>query len=222
MPLVLFIVFESLPRVNKKLIDAGDVTRDEAALCDIVRSTFFLSHEIRGERELWCFFSKDALLARIDGQRVRYMGPDERSILMLFMKLNDRLGRSGPENSDAWTESTPGIEFIEGISFQQGIHLLTNRYGGFPLVSPTFLEKTGTDAPIVAVSGNFLDSLKERGVSCVLLAGELEQDIARFGKQINDAIRNALFGDVVITTRIRLNDLPTKIMVLNLIEDNLA
>ncbi|MFX0098599.1 MAG: hypothetical protein ACFFCS_03390 [Candidatus Hodarchaeota archaeon] len=213
MPFIFFIVLESFPRVNKKLIDIGQVTREEASLCDIIRSTFFISHGIRKERELWLFFSRDDFLVRIDGQRVRYLGPDERSNLMLLMKANDQWEKVRSRTADAWVESTPGIDLLPETNVQQGIQRLIDYQENFRLCIPTFVINHDANAPIVKISESFLEQLKKTGISLVLTEKELD---------INQAIRNALFRDADITTRTRLIDLPTKIMVLNLIEDNLA
>ena len=84
---------------------------------------------------------------------------------------------------------------------------------------PSFVEATGTDAPQVATSADYPEILGEKTISMVLPASGSLEDRSQLEQQINDAISNPLL-DVAITTRIRLNDLATKIMVLNLIEDN--
>ncbi|MHA1264723.1 MAG: hypothetical protein ACTSRS_05730 [Candidatus Helarchaeota archaeon] len=71
-----------------------------------IQATFFLSHKIRKETDLFLVFLDENLIIHYRGKKLRYLGPDERSIGMLLMKALNR-GRKLPPMCQI--ESTPGI-----------------------------------------------------------------------------------------------------------------
>ena len=81
------------------------------------------------------------------------------------------------------------------------------------------MKNPNVDGPSIVLPDDYLESLNQAGLSLILIEDGLQQDTRLLEKKINDAISNALL-DVAITTRIGLKDLTSKIMVLNLIEDN--
>lgn len=74
-------------------------------LCRAVNSSFFLSHDIRRDTELYLIL-RDELTLRFAGSRLRHLNPDERSTAALIQKaLRLRGLLEGAEER----ESTPGI-----------------------------------------------------------------------------------------------------------------
>jgi tRNA (pseudouridine54-N1)-methyltransferase len=73
-------------------------------LCRCVNSSFFLSHDIRRDSELYLILQNKITL-RFVGSRLRHLNPDERSTAALIqraLKLQERL-------EEGELESTPGI-----------------------------------------------------------------------------------------------------------------
>lgn len=73
-------------------------------LCRCVNSSFFLSHDIRRDTELYLVL-QDRLTLRFVGSRLRHLNPDQRSTAALIqraLKLQERLG-------EGELGSTPGI-----------------------------------------------------------------------------------------------------------------
>lgn len=74
-------------------------------LCRCVNSSFFLSHDLRRDTELYLVL-QDEVSLRFGGSRLRHLNPDERSTAALIQKalaLKVRL------QDDQELESTPGI-----------------------------------------------------------------------------------------------------------------
>lgn len=76
----------------------------EILMC--IQASFFLSHKIRINMQLFLVFLKEDLIIHYRGDKLRYLGPDERSIGMLLMKALDK-----KENlkSNQKMQTTPGI-----------------------------------------------------------------------------------------------------------------
>jgi len=74
-------------------------------LCRCVNSSFFLSHDLRRDTELYLVL-QDELTLRFIGGRLRHLNPDERSTAALIQKALQLQGRL---EGDEELESTPGI-----------------------------------------------------------------------------------------------------------------
>ncbi len=90
--------------VTKGEIDRGSVPSLMSDVCRCVQATFFLSHAIRKDAQLLILDGGDKAIL-MDGERLRYLGPDERSITILIMKALEKR----KEFSRSFYESTPGI-----------------------------------------------------------------------------------------------------------------
>jgi len=77
-----------------------------------IQAAYFLSHEIRKKTDLFLFFLKNNTVIHFIGHRLRYLGPDERSIGMLLMKALEKLALLRRKGR---IESTPGI-WIERLN----------------------------------------------------------------------------------------------------------
>lgn len=74
-------------------------------LCRCVNSSFFLSHDLRRDTELYLVL-QDEVSLRLVGPRLRHLNPDERSTAALIGKA---LAIKGQLRGDRELESTPGI-----------------------------------------------------------------------------------------------------------------
>ncbi|MFX1238733.1 MAG: hypothetical protein ACFE8P_13580, partial [Promethearchaeota archaeon] len=95
---------------NKKVINAGNTPIDVYEVCSIIRTTFCTSYGIRKNNQLYIYFNRQKLLIRFEGNKLRYLGPDERSQALLlekaFSKSQEQERKLGGEE---WIDSTPGI-----------------------------------------------------------------------------------------------------------------
>ncbi len=74
-------------------------------LCRCVNTSFFLSHDLRRDTELYLIL-QDEVTLRFVGSGLRHLNPDERSTAALIQKA---LAAKGRLRGDEEVESTPGI-----------------------------------------------------------------------------------------------------------------
>src|SRR5271157_5089495 len=114
MPFSFFLENSATREFTKKDIDACNVSPEWSAACDAIRAVFFLSRSIRKERDAWLSFSALGMLLVLSGWSIRYLGPDERSMLMLVdkamgaLKLQSR-NKNSTLSENNWIKSTPGV-----------------------------------------------------------------------------------------------------------------
>lgn len=105
-----FLAFQpGLNKFSKQDVDKGHVTPAMASTCNILRATFFLSNGFRRERELFLQFPELDMMVRFHGPTLRYLGPDERSMLLLLEKALDIHEAREKVAVSRWQETTPGI-----------------------------------------------------------------------------------------------------------------
>ncbi len=75
-----------------------------------IQAAFFLSHQIRKYVDLFLVFLDDDLIIQYVGKKLRYLGPDERSIGMLLMKA---LSKKDQLEVYQKSQSTPGIWILK-------------------------------------------------------------------------------------------------------------
>jgi len=103
------LVIPELTKYSKKNIDIGNTPLDVYDLCSCIRETFCLSYSIRKNNNLYLYFQNILTLIKFEGERLRYLGPDERSQALLLKKALDKINHLPTTNS--WLKSTPGIFF---------------------------------------------------------------------------------------------------------------
>ncbi len=107
-----FILFLSqLPTFSKRDIDAGNTPPLVYTVIEACRCAFFLSHAIRTEVNFALNLIQENLFIRYRGDKIRYLGPDERSQALLLGKAVD-LGRT--LSSGQSKQSTPGLRVWNG------------------------------------------------------------------------------------------------------------
>lgn len=100
---ILLFSAESLS-VTKSEIDRGSVPGLISDVCRCIQATFFLSHALRKDAQLLIFDATDKGIM-MDGERLKYLGPDERSAAIRIMKALE----TRKEHDKSFHESTPGI-----------------------------------------------------------------------------------------------------------------
>jgi tRNA pseudouridine-54 N-methylase len=74
-----------LPRVDRQEIDRGTMNREAITVVSCVRSSLFTSYGVRRDVNVILYpLDPGDILIRIEGDKLRYMGPDERSISVLL------------------------------------------------------------------------------------------------------------------------------------------
>lgn len=79
-------------------------------LCRCVNAALFLSHDLRRDVNVYLVLKggSQPKLVRFEGERVKYLSPDERSAASLIKKALEKNAQ------DFWTESTPGVSIKNG------------------------------------------------------------------------------------------------------------
>ncbi|MFX1523119.1 MAG: hypothetical protein ACFFCC_06425 [Promethearchaeota archaeon] len=114
------LLVKNIPEYNKKTIDTGQTPPVIYELCSCIRESFCLSYSIRKDNNLLIFFEKDRILVNFIGDKLRYLGPDERSQALLLEKALRKAKGSKISLKRIRTQSTPGIyvsKFFDLFSF---------------------------------------------------------------------------------------------------------
>ncbi len=117
---------------SKKDIDKGRTPLGIYKICSCIRETFCLSYAIRKDNVLYLYFQKEHVLIKFDGQKLRYLGPDERSQALLLKRALNKIHEEFDHKNKGWIRSTPGIYIkkfsndLELIEFLISISLGTN------------------------------------------------------------------------------------------------
>ena len=137
--------------VTKSEIDRGSVSNLIADVCRCVRATFILSHALRKDAQLLIFDGADKGIM-MDGERLKYLGPDERSTAILIMKALE----TRKEHNRSFCESTPGI-FV-GCNLEESIFKIIEEK-----VDVFFPKDSGQNLRNVDIGKNILAILPLRG-----------------------------------------------------------
>jgi tRNA pseudouridine-54 N-methylase len=101
------LAIEEFSETSMQEIDRGHLRHEVVQVINCVRSSLFTSFGVRKDvNVILCPINTTGRQIRIGGETLRYMGPDERSILTLLLKT----GRiSTPEKRGQVEISSPGI-----------------------------------------------------------------------------------------------------------------
>jgi len=108
--LVNFLLFvKNITTYSKRDIDKGKTPLEIYKLCSCIRETFCLSYSIRNYNNLYLYFQNEHLLIQFKGEKLKYLGPDERSQALLLKKAIDIANQYKSLIYKEWIKSTPGI-----------------------------------------------------------------------------------------------------------------
>jgi tRNA (pseudouridine54-N1)-methyltransferase len=79
------------------------------ALLRCLRAALLVSHGVRRERWVYLVLGGDGVVLRVEGGRVKFLRPDERSLAVLAQKA-----LAAPRGDRGFTEVRPGVAVAEG------------------------------------------------------------------------------------------------------------
>lgn len=116
------LLIEDIPYYSKKDIDCGFTPLEIYRLCSSIREAFCLSFSIRKQNNLILFFYKTLSLIKFQGNKLRFLGSDERSQALLLNKAIKKLNEI--KINHKWIKSTPGIIVKKLGDFQKGLQFI--------------------------------------------------------------------------------------------------
>ncbi|MFX1586957.1 MAG: hypothetical protein ACFFC1_02275 [Promethearchaeota archaeon] len=116
------LLIEDIPYYSKKDIDCGFTPLEIYRLCSSIREAFCLSFSIRKQNNLILFFYKPLGFIKFQGNKLRFLGSDERSQALLLNKAIKKLNEIKITNK--WIKSTPGIIVKILGDFQKGLQFI--------------------------------------------------------------------------------------------------
>ncbi len=181
-----FILFISqLPPFSKRDIDNGITPPLVYEIIEACRCAFFLSHAIRTDVNFALNILQENLFLCYRGEKLRYLGPDERSQALLLGKAVD-LGRSLADGQSKI--STPGLRVWKG-GYQSTVSELLGQTGIMRRPGATQLnarEVLALDSFIAGVGCEVPPNLSESGTHIDLVGRAFPPpyDTASLGTQI--------------------------------------
>ena len=109
------VIIDNLSSYTKKEIDKGKTPLDVYSICSAIKETFCISFSIRKNNNFHLILLKELTAIRLNGEKLRFLGPDERSQALLLLKALDLARNLTIEESSHWLKSTPGI-FVKKFS----------------------------------------------------------------------------------------------------------
>lgn len=140
-----FLAFEKVKRYSKKDIDIGKTPSIIYKICSCIRETFCLSYAIRKSNNLYLYFFNERKLIKLEGKSLKYLGPDERSQVLLLLKALNQLLNLPPLENYGWRKSTPGIYVRQFSNDKTFIDFITSNkfHKKLIIIDETNLNKTG-------------------------------------------------------------------------------
>lgn len=129
-----------------------------------INASLFLSHDIRRDVIFYFYAPRAAFMLKIDGSRVRYLNPDERSTAALI--------RNAYMNRERRDEPSPGF-FVKNIDFTGFIEELSSIGAVF------YLHEDGRDIREVSIPENAVFILSDS----VNLSDEEEKEVMRIARE---------------------------------------
>ncbi|MBD3341368.1 MAG: hypothetical protein GF353_19840 [Candidatus Lokiarchaeota archaeon] len=110
MDLVNFLlIYDKTIVYEKNDIDKGKTPPLIYEICSCLREAFCLSYAIRKNNNIYLYFKDTSGLIKFQGNKLKYLGPDERSQALLLLKAQNKIKVAKLQESNGWIKSTPGI-----------------------------------------------------------------------------------------------------------------
>jgi tRNA pseudouridine-54 N-methylase len=132
------------PEMSRQAINEGNLNQDALTAVNCVRSSLFTSYGLRRDSKLIFYQAQSDKLILVEGDKLRYMGPNERSISILLSMSAKKLLSGDLEQNPV---SSPGITIIKNniipsIIRQEKYLLLRQSREGLDLRTIKFTENT--------------------------------------------------------------------------------
>ena len=114
------LLIDNISNYSKNDIDLGRTPLDVYRISSCIKETFCLSYTFRKDNNLYLYVQQGHHLIKFQGKKLRYLGPDERSAILLLKRVFDKTKENGIFKENEWRKSTPGISirsFSNHISF---------------------------------------------------------------------------------------------------------
>ncbi|MHA1683165.1 MAG: hypothetical protein ACTSUE_19655 [Promethearchaeota archaeon] len=223
---IFFIIQDSLPPFTKKDVDRGDVPVELSRTCDFLRTVFFLSNKMRKNRDLVLHFIDPATTLKFKSRTLRYLGPDERSMLMLVIKALDARCYSMKRDDDLhvrFVESTPGVLIARGATVMKVLLHVINEHRDPPAYIVDFHQDAAPPPVRVTVTGDLLSFIRRRGKLIVYPPsldpiGWVRKNLESEKKQPDAPSLNR----IELRINKEITEIKKQITILNVLEDNLT
>ena len=116
----ILVLLDTISNYSKSTIDKGKTPLDVYNLCSIIREAFCYSYSIRKNNVLFFYVDSSRILIKFDGEKLRYLGSDERSQALLLKKALDKSLEVETNISHKMQKSTPGI-FVKKLQNEESI-----------------------------------------------------------------------------------------------------
>jgi len=134
------LINEAFINFSKRDIDNGNTPQEIYSICSCIRTTFCISYGIKKNNNLYLYFQKENVLIKFKGQKLRYLGPDERNQALLLKKAFNKIDHRSINKNNSWIESTPGIyvmklsnisSFLSFLKKYKNISFISNYFSPF-------------------------------------------------------------------------------------------
>jgi len=142
------LLVEKIIYYTKKQIDKGLTPQKVYELCSCIRETFCLSYSIRKNNNLYIYFQEENLLISFIGNKLRYLGPDERSQALLLLKALNKAGGIDFKTKPDMMKSTPGIYVKQFQKDPSSIHYFKSIIKGNVYLIIDYIESIKKDVAV--------------------------------------------------------------------------
>ncbi len=119
------LIVEEIPDYGKSDIDKGNTPPEIYSVCSCIRTAFCISYGIKKKNNLFIYCQNKNFLIKFEGEKLRYLGPDERSQALLLKKALNTLNNNNIPKI-GWIESTPGIKMKKLNNIHSFFSFLSN------------------------------------------------------------------------------------------------
>ena len=154
------LLFEKIINYTKNQIDKGLTPQKIYELCSCIRETFCLSYSIRKNNNLYIYFQEENLIISFIGNKLRYLGPDERSQALLLLKALNKVQGIDPKTKTDMMKSTPGIYVKKLLKDSSCIHYFESILNGNVYLIIDYIESFKKDV-VVQTLNEEIDVIEE-------------------------------------------------------------
>lgn len=118
------VLLNNIPIITRKQIDLGFIEQTVSKLIACIRAAFFLSQGVRRDVIFYILVEDGNHMIKLVGDKLKYLGPDTRSIAMLLMKAQTGLKQQN----------------IKEAMFRRGVYISENYVGALETLRKITVE----------------------------------------------------------------------------------